>query len=148
MIEELARRYTAALGGPGGATLTFDAGQNSEPNFTRLTELGLHFGSTPMAAPPLDRTQLRPGRETNQPDRARLDAVLRSVLPLRAVSPPVAHQLLPDALDPRQVQRLRSIKKAKACWRRAIGQFPGLFAHWAWTPTSCGQDDKLSLIHI
>ncbi|MCA1674625.1 MAG: IS1634 family transposase [Actinobacteria bacterium] len=48
MIEELARRYTAALGDPGETTLTFDAGQNSEPNFTRLTELGLHFvGSVP-----------------------------------------------------------------------------------------------------
>lgn len=48
MIEELARRYTAALGGPGATTLTFDAGQNSEPNFTRLGTLGLHFvGSVP-----------------------------------------------------------------------------------------------------
>jgi transposase len=48
MIEELSRRYTAALGGPGGATITFDAGQNSEPNFARLAALGLHFvGSVP-----------------------------------------------------------------------------------------------------
>ncbi|MGH9058308.1 MAG: IS1634 family transposase [Acidimicrobiales bacterium] len=48
MIEELARRYTAALGGPGATTLTFDAGQNSEPNFARLDALGLHFvGSVP-----------------------------------------------------------------------------------------------------
>ncbi|MGH8571138.1 MAG: IS1634 family transposase, partial [Gammaproteobacteria bacterium] len=48
MIEELTRRYTAALGGPGGTTLTFDAGQNSEPNFARLGALGLHFvGSVP-----------------------------------------------------------------------------------------------------
>ena len=38
VIEELARRYTTALGGAGGATLTFDAGQNSEPNFTRLAD--------------------------------------------------------------------------------------------------------------
>ncbi|MDQ2709020.1 MAG: hypothetical protein M3Z25_15905, partial [Actinomycetota bacterium] len=63
MIEELARRYAAALSGPGGATLTFDAGQNSEPNFTRLAELGLHFvGSVPpsdhpglLARPPSHR---------------------------------------------------------------------------------------------
>jgi transposase len=63
MIEELARRYTATLGGPGAATLTFDAGQNSEPNFTRLAELGLHFvGSVPpsdhpglLARPATDR---------------------------------------------------------------------------------------------
>ncbi|MGH8921414.1 MAG: IS1634 family transposase, partial [Actinomycetes bacterium] len=53
MIEELARRYTTALGGAGGATLTFDAGQNCEPNFTRLAELGLHFvGSVPPSEHP------------------------------------------------------------------------------------------------
>ena len=53
MVEELHRRYTTALGGPGAATLTFDAGQNSEPNFTRLGELGLHFvGSVPPATIP------------------------------------------------------------------------------------------------
>jgi transposase len=63
MIEELSRRYTSALGGPGATTLTFDAGQNSEPNFTRLGELGLHFvGSVPpsdhpglLARPATDR---------------------------------------------------------------------------------------------
>ena len=43
-------------------------------------------------------------RPTDQPCRARLDAVLRSVLPLRAVSTPVAHQCLRDALDPQHVQ--------------------------------------------
>ena len=63
MIEELARRYTAALGGPGATTLTSDAGQNSEPHFTHLGELGLHFvGSVPpsdhlglLARPAADR---------------------------------------------------------------------------------------------
>jgi transposase len=63
MIEELSRRYTAALGGPGATTLTFDAGQNSELNFTRLDALGLHFvGSVPpsdypglLARPATDR---------------------------------------------------------------------------------------------
>ena len=66
MIEELHRRYTTALGGPAGsgaATVTFDAGQNSQPNFTRLAELGLHFvGSVPpsdhpdlLARPATDR---------------------------------------------------------------------------------------------
>ena len=67
MIEELARRYTAMLGGAGReggeATVTFDAGQNSQPNFTRLAELGLHFvGSVPpsdhpdlLARPTTDR---------------------------------------------------------------------------------------------
>jgi RNA-directed DNA polymerase len=33
-------------------------------------------------------------------------------------------------------KRLRSIKKAKTCWRRITSQYPRLFAHWAWTPTS------------
>jgi transposase len=63
MIEELARRCTTALGGPGATTLTFDAGQNSKPNFTRLGALGLHFlGSVPpsdhpglLARPATDR---------------------------------------------------------------------------------------------
>ncbi len=67
MIEELARRYTAMLGGAGRegseATVTFDAGQNSQPNFTRLAGLGLHFvGSDPpsdhpdlLARPTADR---------------------------------------------------------------------------------------------
>ena len=58
----------------------------------------------PMAAAPLDRADPRRDRPTDQPCRAGLDAVLRSVLPLRAVSTPVAHQRLRDALDPQQVQ--------------------------------------------
>jgi transposase len=64
MIEELARRYVTAVDRPGGVTLTFDAGQNSEPNFTRLAKLNLHFvGSVPpsdhpalLAAPASART--------------------------------------------------------------------------------------------
>ncbi len=53
MIEELARRYTTAVEAPGGLTLTFDAGQNSTPNFTRLAELGLRFvGSVPPSEHP------------------------------------------------------------------------------------------------
>ena len=63
MVEELSRRYASALGEEGATTLTFDAGQNSEPNFTRLAELGLHFvGSVPpsdhpglLARPAADR---------------------------------------------------------------------------------------------
>jgi hypothetical protein len=33
-----------------------------------------------------------------------LDAVLRGVLPLRAAAPPAAHQRLPDALAPQEIQ--------------------------------------------
>ena len=29
-------------------------------------------------------------------------------------------------------KRLRTTKKAKACWQRITGQHPRLFAHWAW----------------
>jgi transposase len=48
MITELARRYADALDAPGGLTLTFDAGQNSTPNFAQLAALRLHFvGSVP-----------------------------------------------------------------------------------------------------
>ena len=64
MIKELARRYTDAVEAPGGLTLTFDAGQNSTPNFTELAALRLHFvGSVPpseqpdlLAQPATDRT--------------------------------------------------------------------------------------------
>jgi transposase len=53
MIEELARRYAAVLGRAGGATVTFDAGQNSEVNFARLAALHLHFvGSVPPSEHP------------------------------------------------------------------------------------------------
>jgi RNA-directed DNA polymerase len=58
----------------------------------------------PMAAAPLDRAHPGRDRPTDQSCRAGLDAVLRSVLPLRAVSTPGAHQRLRDALDPQQIQ--------------------------------------------
>src|SRR6266508_153809 len=57
-----------------------------------------------MAAAPLDRPAPRRDRTTDQPDRARVDALLRGVLPLRAQPRPTAHQRLPDALAPRQAQ--------------------------------------------
>ncbi|WP_281365061.1 reverse transcriptase domain-containing protein [Phytohabitans houttuyneae] len=49
----------------------------------------------------------------DQPDRARLDAVLRSVLPLRAASPPPTHQRLPDALDPQEVQTVTRVQEGQ-----------------------------------
>jgi len=55
MIEELARRYTAVLGRPGGVTLTFDAGQNCAPNFTRIADLQLHYVGS---VPPSDHPEL------------------------------------------------------------------------------------------
>ena len=58
----------------------------------------------PMATAPQDRAYPRRPCATDQPCRAGMDAVLRSVLPLRAAAPPIAHQRLPDALDPQQIQ--------------------------------------------
>jgi group II intron reverse transcriptase/maturase len=34
-------------------------------------------------------------------------------------------------------KRLRSIKKAQACWQRVTSQYPRLFAQWAWAHSSC-----------
>jgi transposase len=48
MVDELARRHRALDGQPGALTVVFDAGQNSEPNFAKLTDAGLHYvGSLP-----------------------------------------------------------------------------------------------------
>jgi transposase len=48
MIEALAGRYTGALGHGEPVTVTFDAGQNSATNFTRIGQLKPHFvGSVP-----------------------------------------------------------------------------------------------------
>ncbi|MFE7245133.1 group II intron reverse transcriptase/maturase [Streptomyces sp. NPDC057580] len=35
----------------------------------------------------------------------------------------------------KKFKRLRTFKKAHACWRRITRQYPRLFAHWAWVPT-------------
>ena len=86
----------------------------------------------PMAAAPQDRAHPRRARTMDQPGRARLDAVLRGVLPLRAVSAPVPHQRLPDAVDPQEIQTVAHHQKAAACWQRVTSQHPRLFAHWAW----------------
>ena len=45
--------------------------------------------------------------------RARLDAVLRRVLPLGAASLPATHQHLPDALDPQEVQTAQGIPQGQ-----------------------------------
>ena len=73
MTGELARRYAAVLGRAGGATITFDAGQNSRVNFARLAELELHFvGSVPpsdhpalLARPASDRHVVAARAEEN-----------------------------------------------------------------------------------
>jgi group II intron reverse transcriptase/maturase len=57
-----------------------------------------------MATAPANRSLRRRARTMDQPDRARLDAVLRGVLSLRAVSAPATHQRLPDAVAAQQVR--------------------------------------------
>lgn len=61
-------------------------------------------GGAVLATASPHRSHLRRPRPTDQSDRAGLDAVLRGVSPLRVVFAPVAHQRLPGALDPQQVQ--------------------------------------------
>jgi transposase len=53
VIEELAGRYTGLDADRAGLSVVFDAGQNSEDNFARLAQLGLHHvGSLPPADHP------------------------------------------------------------------------------------------------
>ena len=92
-------------------------------------------GGAVLAAAPPHRSHLRRPCAVDQPDRAGLDAVLRGVLPLRAVSTPVAHQRLFGALDPQKYKRLRAEKKAIQCWRGITVRYPRLFAHWVWVPS-------------
>ena len=63
-----------------------------------LNKIGQEVRSVATAPP--DRAILRRTRTVDQSRCAGLDAVLRCVLPLGAVSAPDAHQRLPDALDP------------------------------------------------
>ncbi len=58
----------------------------------------------PLAAAPQDRAFPRRPRTVDYSGRAWLDAVLRGVLPLRAVSAPIPHQRLPDAVGPQEIQ--------------------------------------------
>jgi RNA-directed DNA polymerase len=65
----------------------------------------------PMAAAPPGQPHLHRPRQSDQPARGGLDAVLRPVLPVAAVSPPGAHQRLPGALDALQVQAATGIEQ-------------------------------------
>src|SRR6266508_1958434 len=67
-----------------------------------------------MAAAPQDRPYPRRDRTVDQPHRARLDAVLRGVPPLRAVSPPHPHQHLPGALATEQVQTAEALQEGQS----------------------------------
>ena len=71
-----------------------------QPAISKDAQNKISESDPPMAAAPLDRAEPRRDRPTDQPCRAGMDAVLRSVLPLRTESAPIAHQRLRDALDP------------------------------------------------
>ncbi len=60
-------------------------------------------GSAVLAAAPSHRSYLRRSGRQDQPDRARLDELLRRLLSVGAISPPDPHQRLPDAVGPQQV---------------------------------------------
>jgi transposase len=65
MVDEMARRHRALGGQPGALTVVFDAGQNSEPNFAKLTTAELHYvGSLPPSDHPdlldIPRADYRP----------------------------------------------------------------------------------------
>jgi RNA-directed DNA polymerase len=38
----------------------------------------------------------------------------------------------------RKYKRLAGFKKAKACWKRIVSQYPRMFAHWQWTSAFWG----------
>src|ERR1700728_935525 len=61
-----------------------------------------------MAAASPYRPYLFRTRTAHQPDRAGMDAILWRILPLGDVPAPVAHQCLPGALDPQEVQTAAS----------------------------------------
>ena len=71
-------------------------------------------GGAVLAAAPPHRSFLRRSRTMDQSDRAGLDAVLRRVLPVGAVSPPDAHQRLPDALGPQEIPPVQGTTPAPA----------------------------------
>ena len=66
------------------------------------------------------------------PVDARLDAVLRSVLPLRAVSPPLPHQRLPGAVDPEEVPAVGDLSRSAGCWKRITTPVSRAVRHWQW----------------
>src|SRR4051794_6487191 len=57
-----------------------------------------------MATAPSHTPDRKGPRTKDQPDRARLDAVLWGLLPVGPASPPGTHQRLPDAVDPQETR--------------------------------------------
>ena len=94
----------------------------------------------PMAAAPLDRAH--PGR--HRPTRSTLSCAARCSITERSTAQswyPLLSRI--NAYVMRWIRnkykRLRTTKKAKACWQRITRQHPRLFAHWAWVHGSWRQ---------
>ena len=66
----------------------------------------------------------------------RLDAVLRGVLPLGAAAPPAAHQRLPDALAPQEIQAAGIQEESPSLLRTRHEPTTPAVRHWAWVPYS------------
>ena len=87
----------------------------------------------PLADPPAHRHDLDRDRRADQPGRGGLDELLRPVLPVAAVSPPPAHQHLPDALGTAEISSgCAPSRRSHRWWRGLLDREPTLFAHWAW----------------
>jgi hypothetical protein len=85
-----------------------------------------------LAAASAHRPHPRRAGARHQPDRARLDAVLRRVLQLRAAS--LLKRINAYLLRwlRKKYKRLHGYKRAKQCWDGITRRDPGMFAHWQW----------------
>ena len=91
--------------------------------------------SPQLATAPPHHPHPRRTRQGHQSGRGGMDAVLRGVLPLRAVSPPSAHQRLPGAMDPaRNTDDFQGPKIAYRKLLEIIKRYPSMFAQWRWVP--------------
>ena len=86
--------------------------------------------------PPAGRCQPRGPRPVDESHRAGMDAVLRGIQPLRAVSPAAPHQHLPGAVGPQEVSSVARVQQGQSMVAgtcvplparvRAVGLDPGL----------------------
>src|SRR6266571_7303070 len=72
----------------------------------------------------------------HQPDRPRLDELLRCVQPIGDISPSAAHQCLLDTLDPQQVQTAAGEEESLPVLAGIVQRFPRMFAHWKWSASA------------
>jgi RNA-directed DNA polymerase len=66
----------------------------------------------------------------------RRDAVLRPLPAVSAVSAPGAHQRLPGAMDPQEVQATPGNSQSPPQAAGITARYPRMFAHWKWVPSA------------